>query len=213
VLDDIKLVIKYLSQLHNIDYKIQKEWFPLCYYFKKKTDDIEIHVHICDVNNNFYIQKICFRDYLLENPKTSNKYGKIKIKLANMQNSACKKNRNYFSFYTLSKNAFIKKILKKTNFNELLVNFCIHDEEWEYFSNQIDNNLDIQKDNDTFCFVLYKGVEIIGCAKIKILQNSEKILDMKITQKDENQEIYEKYLLNFLNQWIQNFERRLLLEI
>ena len=60
---------------------------------------------------------------------------------------------------------------------------------------------------------MYKGVEIIGCAKIKILQNSEKILDMKITQKDENQEIYEKYLLNFLNQWIQNFERRLLLEI
>ncbi len=108
-LDDAKDCIPKLEEL-NYEYVQEVEiTLPNRRFFRKPpkgTAKRKYHVHMVEVNNDFWIRQLLFRDYLRSNPKTLQEYETIKKLLA-------KKYPNNRVAYTMGKEGFILLVVEK----------------------------------------------------------------------------------------------------
>lgn len=209
---DMLCVIENLSQSlilqeHGFIFKGELN-IPLRYFFSKNTDISKINLHVVESDNHNIQQKLVFRNYLRSNPKAVIEYEKLKQSLIQNPRSHEKvKGTSYFSHYTLSKNNFIKSILKKAEFNRYCVNFCLHEEEWYEYNRIIksrvqsyDKNDDAFLSDNYYHFICYKGVDIIIASMLEVVDNNQAIIkylasDYKAEVKDQ------EYMTRFLDKW------------
>ena len=97
------------------------------------------------------------------------------------------KKEGRFSGYNLGKNLFIKQILEKSKFQDLIVTFCMHEQEWDTYNSLFDSKY-------KYCFALYQGPTIIGCARIEEGNNQ---ISMKFIK---NLELKNEFI-NIINKW------------
>ena len=64
------------------------------------------HLHICEINNSEWIEKLLFRDYLRLNPEVAEEYALLKKELASQYHFDR-------TTYTKKKEPFIKTVIEK----------------------------------------------------------------------------------------------------
>ncbi|MFZ0565462.1 MAG: bifunctional GrpB family protein/GNAT family N-acetyltransferase [Chlamydiales bacterium] len=185
---DIICVIDCLDEslaLEKIGYTFKGELnIPLRYYFSKNTSKIKVNLHVVGSDHAFVNLNLYFRNYLRSHKQARIEYRKLKEELLKHP-SSYEKFDNAFTGYNLGKNEFIKSILNKASYNDLSVNFCMHDREWEEYHRireeqifkrthrKYDRNHPTLSDPKHYHFVLYRGVVIIGVAHIEFLSDVE----------------------------------------
>ena len=88
-------------------YQKKQENRPERLFFTKGPEESRIvYLHIGDENTNYVKEMILFRDHLIQNPETVQKYMKLKKKLA-------EKFAGNRKSYSSTKEKFIRKILRK----------------------------------------------------------------------------------------------------
>ena len=103
---------------------------PFRYFYSKHSTELKVNLHIVERGHAFIDINLCFRDYLRKNTDARNEYQDLKYKLLEDPESFEKINGS-FSRYNLGKDEFIKSILRRDNYNGIIVNFVIHQSEWE----------------------------------------------------------------------------------
>ena len=96
-------------EMINYEYvsKLEKQ-FPHRRFFHKGPNlpNKHFHLHMVEIDSDFWQRQILFRDYLRAHPKASSKYQKLKLKLAEKFNSNV-------ADYCEAKTEFIQEILNK----------------------------------------------------------------------------------------------------
>jgi GrpB-like predicted nucleotidyltransferase (UPF0157 family) len=192
---DILLVIKDLREvkcLEQIGYRLKGEYnVPLRSFCSKNTSESKVNLHVCEKDHGFIPLQITFRDYLRTHPEVKDAYNALKYEILKSDDAGYKEN-SVFSIYNRRKNAFIKKTLRDAGFNELVVNFCCHDQEYKEAEKLTGHLIDHDISNIHHKhFILYKGVDIIGYAHVHDLKIKE-IICLE----------HEVYLREVINKWI-----------
>lgn len=179
-----------LSVMKKIGYQYKGFYnIPYRYFFSKK-EPFSVHLHVVQNNHPFIDLNLKFLNYLQNHQDEINHYKDLKNNLVQKKDIFAKK-QSCFSDYTLSKNRFIKSILKKASFDSLMINEVAHIDEVDfikkYFCNDISN---VQRN-----FVLYKGVEIIACA----ITNGIKILNVYFLNSNEE---HKDFFVSFIEKYL-----------
>jgi|GEM_PF-2952198 len=200
------------KQLYEDGFEKEKQFFPLCYFTQKNCQDYEMHLHVTFAGNDRVVASLHFRDYLKSNPKIQTEYENLKKKLAENPQAGFK--IGPFPIYNRMKNDFISKVLKKSGFKGLIVNFCHQEIEWKFFhkitNSAIFADLNVQYDpnhpnfsNENFHnFVLYLGSTIIGIAQIEKFSKSEAVIRLLAIKEEFRYKGYGKFLIKFLENWV-----------
>ena len=119
--------------LQDLEYTYKGEInIPLRYYFSRNNENAKVNLHVTEKNHGFIPLNLCFRDYLRKHNNAKNYYEKLKFNLLQDPKSF-QKIDGMFSGYALGKDKFIKDTLQKAGFNYLIVNFCMHYNEWQEY--------------------------------------------------------------------------------
>lgn len=108
---DLTAANSYINPLETIGYEYVPELeanFPYRRYLHKGPNlpNKHFHLHMVEINSDFWQRQLFFRDYLRSNPKALIEYRRLKIKLA-------KKYQTDVYNYCEAKSEFIQKILSK----------------------------------------------------------------------------------------------------
>lgn len=199
---DVLCVVKSLSASLNLEkagYAFKGELnVPLRYYFSKRTPELRVNLHVVEPEHGFIELNIKFRDYLRNHTDARDAYMQLKYSILNEQDAFLKQDGQFVG-YTLKKNAFIKAILNAAGVRAMLLNFCMHESEWD----TLESMLNIETPDDKaryFCFVLYEGTQIVGAAMFETLNNKNlRLLGLKAQSVD-----YRQGLILELSKWIQH---------
>jgi GrpB-like predicted nucleotidyltransferase (UPF0157 family) len=83
VVQDINRVDDFIGGMESIGYTSMGEYgIQGRRYFHKGQEDHTHHVHIFEARNDHIERHIAFRDYLRSHPEVAEKYGNLKLKLA-----------------------------------------------------------------------------------------------------------------------------------
>ncbi len=108
-LEDAKDCIPKLEEL-NYEYVQEVELIlPYRRFFRKppkSTAERKYHIHMVEINSDFWIRQLLFRDYLRSNPKILQEYETIKKLLA-------KKYPNNRGNYNMGKEGFVLLVVEK----------------------------------------------------------------------------------------------------
>lgn len=213
-----------IKALENIGYRHRGEWgIPLqCGFAKRGKPDVNLHLFF-DVNHPEIELNLRFRDYLRKNPAARDEYAKIKREILKDSSSRFVSKRSsdgIFPNYTLRKAPFINGMLRKTGYNRLRVLKANTDEQWAAMKKFEARAQKSEKENKTAdeiedkkqveCFLLYRGVEIIGCAEIFVSSKNALKPQAKITMlKIEDQAPDARtFFENLIKEWcaVQRYE-------
>jgi hypothetical protein len=136
--------------------------------FTFRSSNINVNLHIFEKDDPEIELNLLFRNFLRENKETRMEYTKLKYLLAKKE-KLCIENKSMYREYTLGKNDFIQRVLKKTKFDRFRFVLCSHDNEWaavrkfraRYYQNFTDKNLCMSA-LDHSHFLLYKGFDVVG---------------------------------------------------
>lgn len=219
---DILCIVNNLSDslcLNQLGYEFKGELnIPLRYYFSKSTKDLKVNLHAVNPGHGFIELNLCFRDYLRKNEAPRLAYENLKLQL--LQDPASfERSNGGFANYTLQKDTFIKSILKKANFEGIVINFCTHYREWETYhrikETEIFDPIPLMYDRHHpdlrsahhYHFVMYKGIEITCIAQIELLDEKVAVLRTLATDKKFKKQGYGTLMLNFLERWVTHQKR------
>ncbi|MDR1488668.1 MAG: GrpB family protein [Holosporales bacterium] len=180
---DIALEIENLNKsliLKNHGYIYKGEFnIPFRYFFSGDSKkNIKINLHVVERNSPELEGFIVFRDYMRDNPKACVEYSALKLQNSKFLESD-KKNEYGLGKYTLMKDGFIRKILKKAGFEGLCIRFAAHYKELEYVGEMFP---------DTKYFVFYKGPDLVGhCA---VSESDNRVISFNASDKN-----YAKYFM------------------
>lgn len=221
---DILCIVENLEEskkLSEIGYIFKGEYnIPLKYSYSKNTDEYKVNLHIVEKNHGFISLNLKFRDYLRENKSAKEEYAKLKNKLLDNPKASLK--RGMFTEYNLGKNLFIKDILEKSGFDELIVNLASHDREWDEYhrirKKEIFDGADFEYNPNHptitaeghYHFVLYKGVEIVGVSHIELIDENISILRPFAIDAAHQRKGYGSYLLKIMEKWVKQKGRSIL---
>ncbi len=191
---------------------------PFRYFFNKP----DVNLHVVDGNNiGFLHLNLCFRDYLRSHPDSVVEYATLKKNIL-AKTDTFEVIDGIFPRYTLEKDEFIKSILEKAGFSEMVVNFCLHDHEWaEYHRIKNEqlfsvrhmpydkNHPSINAENN-FHFVLYGGTKIVSVAQVEFLNNEEAAIRGLATDSPYKNKGFGSHLLKFLERWIRHNQRNII---
>ena len=213
---DILCIVRELQQslqLEDIGYVFKGEFnVPLRYCLSKESATLKIKLHAVESDNGFIDLNLCFRDYLRANPDACTAYTALKAELAH-DPEAYKKIGTKFKKYTLNKNQFIKSILDKAGFDKLVINYCMHDAEWEEYhrirDEQLFSRINIQYDRthtsltdpNFYHFILYKGTSIVTVMMAELLNEEECVCRSLATDPPYQRHGYGRHMMNFLEKW------------
>lgn len=179
---DILCVVDGLSsslELQSIGYLFKGEFnIPLRYFFSKNTSSSKVNLHVVEPKHGFIGLNLSFRDYLKIHEETRLVYQDLKHGIVSDPTSF-ERGKHGFPNYTLAKDKFIKSVLDQAKFSGLLMNFCMHHDEWETartFRNKNFFDKIPMADPYTWTFdhkdhvhlVFYQGTKIIGYAHIQL---------------------------------------------
>lgn len=209
---DILLIIDELESslmLQDIGYIFKGEInIPLRYFFSKNTDYSKVNLHICKKDHGFIDLQLKFRDYLRGHDDVCKAYSNLKYEIIKSPDAGKKIAR--LPNYTLAKNDFIKATLEKAGYGGLIVNFCVHEQEWQSAQILRQQEFDRVGLQDSYQWnfyqenhkhlVLYLGTKIIGYADIEVFPNNEPIITV-ISMKDEySEQEYKAKFMRIINQ-------------
>ena len=202
--------------LENVDYTYRGGFnLPSRKSFTKRTDVININLHIFEEDDPEIELNILFRDYLRQNLRARDEYTELKHHLLENAKSHSKNNSIYRG-YTLGKNDFIQNILKQAGFDRIRCVFCTHKIEWDEYhrikEKQIFNPINVAydsnhpslSDSNHYHFVLYKGTVIVAIAHVEFLNQDETALRALATDEMYQNRGYGAYILQFLEKWIKH---------
>lgn len=213
---DIVLVISNIQNallLQDIGYVFKGELnIPLRYFFSKNTAETKVNLHVCEPDHGFIALQLAFRDWLRTHEADKNAYQNVKYELLKNPESGTRV-RSAFTPYSLGKDAIIKAILRKSGYNGLILNFCLHDREWEaarwyrdtYFfrpENMEDPYTWTFDHEDHKHFVLYKGVDIIGYAHVQLWPGRRAAIRMIAIAAEKRGNSYGTTLMGLLEKWL-----------
>lgn len=179
---DILCIIDALSaslDLQRMGYLFKGEFnIPLRYFFSKNTSSSKVNLHVVEPGHGFIGLNLCFRDYLRAHEETRIAYQGLKYRIIDDPTSFERGNHG-FPKYTLEKDKFIKLVLNQSGFAGLMVNFCLHEREWEaartFRQKTFFDKIPISDPykwtfdhKDHIHLVLYQGTNIIGYAHIQL---------------------------------------------
>lgn len=167
-----------ISILGNMGFEYGGDWNIPFKYGLRYRHEVSINLHMFDFAHPAIESNLLFRDYLRSNSAACTKYTKLKHQILEDPNSQLKDNPLFYN-YTLRKSAFIKSILKNTDFSRIYIQYCTDEEEWQAakdFRNKYFFHPNSTEDKYTWTFnhhdhkhfVLYQGVDIVGYAHIQI---------------------------------------------
>ena len=126
IVDDLKSSLS----LQNTGYIFKGEFnIPLRCFFSKNTPSSKVNLHVVEPGHGFIALNLYFRDYLRSHEEARHSYSTLKHRLIS-DPASFERGKYGFPKYTLEKNKFIKSILDQTGFSGLVMNFCMHEEEW-----------------------------------------------------------------------------------
>ena len=213
---DILCVIDVLAaslKLQDSGYLFKGELnIPMRYFFSKNTINSKVNLHVVESDHGFIPLQLFFRDYLRSHASSRLAYMKLKeLLIADPKNFERK--RGIFTGYSLGKNEFIKATLEKAGFNNVIINFCLHDSEWDaakhfrqtYFFDkaQVDDPYTWTFDHrDHAHFVLYQGANIIGYAHIQLWSADRAAIRIIVVEPLKRNQGYGGYFLQFIEKWL-----------
>lgn len=201
-----------IEQLKAIGYNYRGEYnIPMHYGFTKRGD-VEVNLHVYEIDNPEIELNLSFRNYLRAHPDALNDYAKLKLGLLEKQESF-EKNNSMFTGYNLGKNHFIQKLLQKAGFNRLRFVICTHFDEWvaakhfrqKYFFDKVPVKDPYEwtfDHNDHKHFILYKGVSIIGYAHIQLWPKSRAAIRIIVIDEDYRGKGYGGQFLSWMEEWL-----------
>ena len=165
-------------------------------FFDKNHPEIELNLR--------------FRDFLRQNDNVKNEYADLKRKILSNPDNATDRiqiGTVQFPKYTLLKRNFINNVLRQIGINRLRVLKCLADEEQQSAKKfakihaQKTHNIDSSSidfsDTNYEHFMLYKGVDITGYAKIQIAPTA----DIAFIEVENQQD--EEFFKNIIKQWLE----------
>lgn len=160
---------KAISTLSQIGYEYRGEWnIPLQAGFSKVGETCA-NLHMFFDSDHPEIElNLAFRNYLREHADVRDEYAAIKKKILEDETAQERVGKMNFPVYTLRKRKFIDEVLRKIGFNRLRVVKCLTEDEQNYARIFLESAFD---DETHERFILYRGVEIIGCADIYLAEN------------------------------------------
>ena len=200
--------------LEQLGYQWRGEFnIPFHMGYSKRPPLLNVNLHVYQQEDPQIELNLLFRDTLRENPGMKEEYAKLKEELI-LNPASHLKEKNRFTGYNLSKDAFIKRVLKKRGFNRICLHFCMHHQEWNFAKKMIHAyQLDalgedkhevkfLEREEDCH-FVLYSGVELVGYAHFVFL--SEKEAELQFFRIDESyrHQGFGQQLLLLCQQWFQ----------
>lgn len=213
---DIGLVVKNandaIKKLEEIGFEYRGEWnIPFKYGFRYRHD-IKANLHMFDFFYPAIESNLLFRDHLRNHKDDREKYEKLKYEIIKDE-SAHKKNHPFLYNYTVSKSSFIKKIIKKTGFDKVYLQYCCDLEEMKFANDcRVKKNLKPIAKDEFFKknhkhFILQKGVNIIGYAHLEILSehnisDSKYILHTMIFGEIKMSKNYQQKFQELIDSWV-----------
>lgn len=200
-----------IDALKKIEYSYDGEWnIPLKCGFAKRTGmDVNLHMFF-DKNHPEIELNLRFRDFLRQNDNVKNEYADLKRKILSNPDNATDRiqiGTVQFPKYTLLKRNFINNVLRQIGFNQLRVLKCLADEEQQAAkkfakmhakkTHDIDSSSIDFSDTNYEHFMLYKGVDITGYAKIQIAPTA----DIAFIEVENQQD--EEFFKNIIKQWLE----------
>lgn len=199
--------------LQNIGYVFKGEVnIPLRYFFSKNTTRAKVNLHVVEAGHGFIDLNLRFRDFLKMHDDARQAYQDLKLQIVKHP-SAGERLPSGIPRYTLAKDQFIKSVLEKAGYDGLMINFCVHDREWQvarslrqkYFFDHVP----IQ-DPYTWTFdhpdhahlVLYKGTEIVGYAHIQLWSDQRAALRIIVIDESFRNQRLGSFFLTFCEQWL-----------
>lgn len=173
----------------------------------KYETEARFHLHIWEENNAEIDKHILFRQYLIDHPEDLKTYEALKLKLA-------KQFPDDGRAYALSKDSLLKEILSKTGFKGKLIVQALTEKEWNAYhrikKEQIFDKLSILYNithptitaTNHFHFVLSLGVDVVGIAHIKILDETRASLKHFAVDTPHQNQGLGTWLLNQLERWM-----------
>ena len=122
-----------VALLEFIGYVFKGEFnIPMRFFFSHNNEHRKINLHVVEEDHPFLELQLKFRDYLRMHPEDRMAYQNLKLTLIQDPKNFEKKEGRFVN-YTLRKNEFIKEVLRKSGFDRVMVNFCMHDAEWDAY--------------------------------------------------------------------------------
>lgn len=195
-----------------LGYTYKGEWnIPFKYGFTKRGD-VDVNLHAYEEGHPEIELTLLFRDYLLENDDVCNEYATLKENILRDPLSSEKSN-SIFPTYTLRKNDFILKVLKKSGFNRLRLLKCTHYSEIEaakkfrqkYFFDNVpidDPYLWTFNHPEHVHFVFYQGIKIIGYAHIQLWPNARVAMRIIVIDAEKRNQGFGRQFLQLIEKWL-----------
>ncbi len=215
---DILLIINNLNNsllLQDTGYTYKGEFnIPLRYFFSKNTTKAKVNLHVCEKEHSFISLNLTFRDWLIDNPSDAQDYQNLKYEILKSPDAG-RKSIGIFSNYSIKKNNFIKGIIKKSGYSKIIVNFCLHENEWlaaknfrnKYFfkhKNMEDPYTWTFDHKDHKHFVLYQGAEIIGYSHVQLWPEHRVALRIISIDEKKRNNSYGSQLMQLIEKWLKN---------
>ena len=185
---------------------------PFRYFLRKKTDRLNIHLHLYQEGNPEIDLHLKFRDYLRAHPDSLQDYADLKMQLIKDERSH-ENEGNFFKGYNLGKDAFIRKILQKSGFKGLCMRLSAHHYEivkikyfrQVYFFDKFpmpDPYLCTLNQKDHLHLVFYKGVEIIGYAHVQLWPENRAALRIIAIEENYQNLGYGHKFMRLIEKWL-----------
>ena len=221
---DILLITKNtldsIKALEAIDYQYKGEYnIPFRAYFTK--DNPIIKLHMVEQGHGFIALNLSFRDYLKTHKDSAKEYQNLKYELVKDPSSFERGHGNFIK-YTLAKNELIKSVLEKAGFEDLNINLCIHNKEWQEYHRIrreqifVPLNIIYNENHPTFTadnhyhFVLYKGVKVICGAHVEFLNETQAAIRSLATDEPHKKNGYGSYMMRMIEKWIKSQGRNII---
>ena len=107
--DQLACIERAVPELKAMGYEYVPEYevyLPDRRYFRGSIDGVGIHLHGVELQTDFWIRHLAFRDYLRRSPRRATEYGKLKRSLAEQYQTDS-------VGYTEAKSAFIESCLQE----------------------------------------------------------------------------------------------------
>lgn len=201
-----------IQLLGSLGFKYKGEYnIPMRFYFNR-SEGVEINLHVYEEGHPEIELNLLFRDYLRNHPKAREEYASLKDSLLKNETSYEKKD-SLSTGYNLGKDAFIRKILKQTNFNCIRMMKCTHYTEWDFAKKLRQKNFFdslSMADPYTWTFnhkehahlILYQGVEMIGYAHIQFWPNKRAALRIFVIDKPYRRHGFGGQFLHLCERWL-----------
>ena len=182
---------------------------PFRYFFRKYCSSVKIHLHIYPEDYRSEVElNLAFRDYLRTHSEAVAAYTNLKYALLT-EPQHFQKNRSLFADYTLGKDAFIRDIISKTDFDGIRITCCTHEYEWQatekfrtIYQLPLDDFIETYASPEHIHVALYQGVVVVGYMHAEFLFEENIMFHIHTFALEETHENLREEFLELCTRWL-----------